>query len=292
MGIKHNNFARSTLAVGLTSGDTTLSVVGTQGARFPTLGAGDYFYAVLQNAVLQREIIKVTARATDTFTVVRGQDGTTAQAWVAGDSISLRFVAAAIADTLGNSVQQTSATGAAATPAGTSAERPGTPLYGYQRANSTTGQMEWWNGSAWAPMGGGATGGGTDAAFYEADTLITQSRTIGAGAMNNCTISVATPAVITQANDFVAGQPVRFETTGALPTGLSANEQYFVIATGLSATSFRVSTTVGGAAVNTTGIQSGTHKCGKIKNAMTPGPVTIADGAVVIVPTGTVWTIV
>lgn len=292
MGIKYNNFARSALAVGLTSVDTTLSVVGTQGERFPVLGAGDYFYAVLQNSVLQREIVKVTARAGDTFTVVRGQDGTTAQAWVANDSFSLRFVAAAITDTLGESVQRTSATGAAVMPSGTTAQRDVAPSFGYARANITLTRMEWWNGTAWTPMGGGASGGGSDAAFYENDTMITQSRTIGEGAMNACTISIASPAVITQANDFVAGQPVRFTTDGTLPTGLDANSQYFVVAAGLTTASFRVSATAGGTAVNTTGAQSGTHKCGKIKNAQTTGPVTIADGVVITVPTGSTWTIV
>jgi hypothetical protein len=178
MGIQHANFARSTLAVGLTSSDTTLSVVGTHGARFPTIGVGDFFYVVLENAVLQREILKVTARAGDTMTVVRGQDGTTAQAWVAGDLIEQRFVRAAISDSLGNSVQRTSATGAAVTPAGTTAQRDVAPAFGYQRANSTTGQMEWWNGTSWAPMGGGATGGGADQIFWKNGQTITQSHTI------------------------------------------------------------------------------------------------------------------
>lgn len=96
--IKFTNFARTALAVGVGSGDVTMSVTGGTGALFPALTAGQYFYATLENATLDREIVKVTARATDTFTVTRGQDGTAARAWVAGDSVSLRFVAAAISD--------------------------------------------------------------------------------------------------------------------------------------------------------------------------------------------------
>lgn len=46
-------------------------------------------------------------------------------------------------------------TGAASIPAGSTAQRPASPVFGAQRANSTTGAMEWWNGTAWAPMGGG-----------------------------------------------------------------------------------------------------------------------------------------
>lgn len=55
-------------------------------------------------------------------------------------------------------VEQTTTTGAAIIPAGTSAQRPASPPFGAQRANSTSGAMEWWNGTAWAPMGGDATG--------------------------------------------------------------------------------------------------------------------------------------
>lgn len=66
------------------------------------------------------------------------------------------------------------------------------------------------------------------------------------------TISVATPAVVTMVNTFVAGQPILFETTSALPTGLTPGTTYYVIATGLSGASFQISATVGGAAINTT----------------------------------------
>lgn len=54
-------------------------------------------------------------------------------------------------------VTKDSATGVAYIPEGTSAQRPASPSFGAQRANSTTGAMEWWNGSAWAPMDGGAS---------------------------------------------------------------------------------------------------------------------------------------
>lgn len=149
MGIKFTNFARSKLAVGLSAVDTTLSVTGTQGARFPALGAGDYFYATLENAVGQREIVKVTARVTDTFTIVRGQDDTTGVTWVVGDSVSLRFNKAAIADSIGNGVQRTSATGSAILPAGTTAQQDAVPATGYLRLNSTLTRLELYLSAAW-----------------------------------------------------------------------------------------------------------------------------------------------
>ena len=74
------------------------------------------------------------------------------------------------------------------------------------------------------------------------------------------TVTIATPGVFTKvAHTLVEGDIVHFTTTGALPTGLATNTDYFVIATGLTADAFQVSTTRSGSAVNTTGSQSGVH---------------------------------
>lgn len=74
------------------------------------------------------------------------------------------------------------------------------------------------------------------------------------------TVTIATPALFTwTAHGLVAGSPVVFTTSGALPTGLTAGTTYWVIAAGLTANDFEVSATQGGAAVNTSGSQSGTH---------------------------------
>lgn len=94
MGIKFKNFAASTISVGLAPSDTTIALTGGTGSRFPTLGGSDFFYAVLENSSMQREIVKVTARSTDSLTVERAQEGTTAAIWLAGDSIAQRITAA------------------------------------------------------------------------------------------------------------------------------------------------------------------------------------------------------
>jgi phage-related tail fiber protein len=74
------------------------------------------------------------------------------------------------------------------------------------------------------------------------------------------TITIATPAVITSiAHGLLTGDAIRFTTTGALPTGINTTTTYYVISTGLATDSFRISATVGGAAINTSGTQSGTH---------------------------------
>lgn len=72
-------------------------------------------------------------------------------------------------------------TGAMAMPAGTTAQRPSAPVYGETRVNSTLGKPEWFNGTSWAPMGGGATGGGADAVFVENDIVVTTSYSITSG---------------------------------------------------------------------------------------------------------------
>lgn len=76
----------------------------------------------------------------------------------------------------------------------------------------------------------------------------------------NPTITITSPAVVALAlHGFSAGQEVVFTTTGALPTGISANTTYYVIAAGLTAGTFEISATAGGTAINATGSQSGTH---------------------------------
>ena len=93
------NNAYSTLASTLTAASTTISVASSEGARFPAATTGgDYFYATLIDTSNNLEIVKVTNRSGDTFTVVRAQDGTTAREYSAADRIELRPVAALLED--------------------------------------------------------------------------------------------------------------------------------------------------------------------------------------------------
>lgn len=90
------NAAATTLASGLggTTEDTTISLVAGTGTRFPALPyTGDYFSGVLINTAGQQEIVKVTARSTDTLTVVRAQEGTTIRSFSAGDRFEHRLTA-------------------------------------------------------------------------------------------------------------------------------------------------------------------------------------------------------
>ena len=74
------------------------------------------------------------------------------------------------------------------------------------------------------------------------------------------TVTIASPGVFSlTAHGFSVNTKLYFATTGALPTGLTAGTAYYVITAGLTADAFRVSTSIGGTAVNTSGTQSGTH---------------------------------
>ena len=92
------NNAYSTLAAGISSSATTITVAVGHGARFPSLSGGDVFYATLINAANTLEIVKVVGRAGDILTVVRGQDGTAGTAYLTGDRIELRPTAALFED--------------------------------------------------------------------------------------------------------------------------------------------------------------------------------------------------
>jgi len=70
------------------------------------------------------------------------------------------------------------ATGFALIPAGTTAERPVSPVNGQIRYNTTTAQFEGYQGGAWGQLGGGATGGGGDEVFVENGVTVTTSYTL------------------------------------------------------------------------------------------------------------------
>lgn len=96
MPIKFSNNASAALAAGISNTVTSLSVASGTGSLFPTLGAGDYFYATLVDPSNNIEVIKVTARTGDNMTIVRGQDGTTARTFASGDKLEVRLTAAGL----------------------------------------------------------------------------------------------------------------------------------------------------------------------------------------------------
>ena len=83
-----------------------------------------------------------------------------------------------VTGTASGNVPRTSTTGSAALPAGTQAQRDASPQAGYIRFNVDLAKFEGYNGSIWSSVGGGATGGGSDAVFIENDKVVSSSYTI------------------------------------------------------------------------------------------------------------------
>ena len=103
MGVKLKNNAFGTLAAGINSSVTTVALTAGQGAKFPTTSSDDYFYATLIDSSNNLEVVKVTARSTDSMTVTRAQDNTSARAFITGDRFELRPNAKVFEDILSES---------------------------------------------------------------------------------------------------------------------------------------------------------------------------------------------
>jgi hypothetical protein len=75
------------------------------------------------------------------------------------------------------------------------------------------------------------------------------------------TISMANPAVVTwTSHGLIAGDPVVFQSTGALPSPINGGRIYYVLSAGLTANRFQISSTIAGLPVDTsTSSQSGTQ---------------------------------
>lgn len=91
------NNADSKLNGAVAIGDTAITVMPGDGAKFPSPVGGNFFLVTLFQKAgtdeLNHEIVKCTARAGDVLTVVRAQEGTTAKAFNAEDPVELRLTA-------------------------------------------------------------------------------------------------------------------------------------------------------------------------------------------------------
>lgn len=186
MGYVAANNAASVLAASITNGATTLSIQTTDIPKFPTInhgGAGeDYTYLTLQDSSNNVEIVKVTRHdtASASFTVVRGQDGTTARSWSLGDLVALRLNAGVVTDAFARTYAAQASEAAAAAYAaaaaasfdsfddrflGTKASEPttdndGNPLVEgalYFATHTTPKAMRFYDGASWQTIQVGIT---------------------------------------------------------------------------------------------------------------------------------------
>lgn len=107
MSVKLSNNAATILAATVGVSDTTISVAPGTGALFPSLSAGDWFPSTIVNGAGDIEIVKVTGRSGDVFTVVRAQDSTTARTFNPGDRIDLRLTAGSLSAMLAEKLDKT-----------------------------------------------------------------------------------------------------------------------------------------------------------------------------------------
>lgn len=97
-------------------------------------------------------------------------------------------------------------------------------------------------------------------------TPTTAPSVAGGATYRTCTITIAAPGVVTlAAHGLQLGDQVRFATTGALPTGLAAGTNYYVVS--VTTDTFQVSSTYGGDPITTSGTQSGTQSVATSTNA-------------------------
>lgn len=129
-----------------------------------------------------------------------------------------------------------------------------TTLFAPLASGKLTGELTWWPYKA------------TPSTYFDANAQALSRTTYAAlfgvyMPSQTVTITIATPGVFTtpSAHGYIAGDQVSFTTTGALPTGILTATVYYVISASLTSTTFQLSATLGGSAINTSGSQSGVH---------------------------------
>lgn len=123
----HANFAYSTVATApspATSG-TSMVLQSGDGAKFPAAPFNVTIWpANSQPTTLNAEIVRVTAKVTDTLTIVRAQEGSTARTVIVGDQIAATITKKTLTDiealqTVTSTITTTGTQAALAIPAGT-----------------------------------------------------------------------------------------------------------------------------------------------------------------------------
>jgi hypothetical protein len=196
------NNATGYLNASIASGDTSIVLQSGQGVLFPSPSGGNWFLVTLFDGTSTIEICKCTARTTDTLTVVRAQEGTTAAAFAAGARCELRATKGTFEALIQRTEGPAPVSGIANTatdwfdlPVGTNAQR-GSPSSGSIRYNTDTPGFEGYNGSAWGSLGGGNT---TTKGMWENAITISADYTIASGnnAVSAGPITVASGITVT-----------------------------------------------------------------------------------------------
>lgn len=157
------------------------------------------------------------------------------------------------------------------------------PIVGW--GGGTWGAGTWGNGGAsysgirlWAQMNYGEDlvfnprGGGLY--YWDATNGVTTRGVLLNSLGGTATITIASPAVVTSTVLYTEGAAIKFSTTGALPTGITAGTTYYVY--NVDGLTFQL-LTAAGAVVNTSGSQSGTHTITPVDVPTVVNTFTVSD---------------
>lgn len=129
----------------------------------------------------QQAATSSSAAATSASAAAASQTAAAGSATAAANSATAAAASAASVDPA-TFVHQDSSTGGAFIPAGTTTQRPSLGTGDHPvRYNTTLKQFEGYADGVWGPLGGGATGGGTDRVFYLNAQVVTTNYTIPTG---------------------------------------------------------------------------------------------------------------
>jgi len=186
------NASSSASSASSSATSATAAKVAAEAARDSALAAYDnfddrYLGPYASNPTLDNDGNALLGGALYFNTVVPEMRLYTGSAWVAAYVSGAGFV------------QQSSSTGAAYLPTGTTGQRDASPAAGYLRFNSTLTKPEVYTGTAWGSVGGGATGGGSDEIFIENGQTVSTNYSITASknAMSTGPITVNSSITVT-----------------------------------------------------------------------------------------------
>lgn len=167
MSVILKNNVEGFLATTISASDVSLVLQPGDGAAFPNPVSPDYFYATLVSTGGTVEVVRVTARAGDTLSILRGQDGTTANSFAAGSRLEMRVNAQSVIDTVYSITNYQ----------GASTTNPTTRLDGSALQagdfyfNTSAAEVRFYNGVAWQSLTTGSidvqnfVGNGTQTTF-------------------------------------------------------------------------------------------------------------------------------
>ena len=157
--------------------------------------AGDWYFNTVANEtrIYNGSAWQVTAISTAGLMTTANNLSDVADAGASRTNLGLGTAATTAATAY---VAQTGTTASATVPAGTTAQRDGSPANGMFRYNSTLSEFEGYASGAWGSIGGGASAGG---AIYENTDDITEDYTLttGSNGMSVGPITIAATKTVT-----------------------------------------------------------------------------------------------